>query len=93
MNVKELKPLRDVTIVLATPKETKTSSGIVVASKLKDADKPSEGVVLAKGPDAEMLSINDTVAFTTDVIREDVVDGKTYLWMTTKNILGVVKKG
>jgi len=92
MNVAELKPLRDVVIVKATLKENTTKGGIVTSTK-EDKEKASEGTVIAAGPKATCVAVGDTVAFTTNVIREDKFEGSTYLWMTTENVLGVVSKG
>lgn len=86
MTTETLKPLRDVVVVKPLVKATTTTSGIVTS--IKEPEAPTEGTVLAVGPKVDLIAVGDTVAFASNVIREDEFG----MWMDSENVLGVVQK-
>lgn len=83
-------PLRDVIVVEVPDGETTTQSGLFVASTPKNQ---TRGEVRASGPLASEQGIDAgvQVIFVGNILREDREAGKRLLWMTTDNVIGIVR--
>jgi len=85
------KPLANRVLIEQEEEVTTTASGIYIPETAKE--KPSQGKVIAVGPDASGDGINegDTVVFEKYVGTEIVLDGKKQLILTSKEILGTIQ--
>lgn len=68
-----------------------TASGIILPDSAKE--KPLQGKVVAVGPEAkeEGISLDDTVVFENFSGTEITLEGKEYLILLSKEILGLIK--
>ena len=66
-----------------------TASGIIIPDNAKE--KPLNGKVIAVSKESEGISVNDTVVFGKYSGSELTLDGKEYLIMDNKDILGILK--
>ena len=84
-------PLKDRVLVLREEKSNQTASGIYIPDTAKE--KPLEGKVIAVGPKAikHGISIDDTVVFASYSGMEITIEGKEYLILLSKEILGLIK--
>jgi len=77
-------------VLIERVEESKTTaSGIIIPDNAKE--KPLNGKVVAVSEKVKSISINDTVVFGKYAGSELSLDGKTYLVMETKDILGIIK--
>lgn len=77
-------------VLIERVEESKTTaSGIIIPDNAKE--KPLNGKVIAVSKEVEGISINDTVVFGKYAGSELSLDGKTYLVMEDKDILGILK--
>lgn len=87
-----IKPLSDRVLILPSPAEEVTVSGIIIPDSAKE--KPLKGTVVAAGPgtkDEEMtLKEGDTVIFGKYAGNEIEFEGEKYLIMRQSDVLAVV---
>jgi len=77
-------------VLIERVEESKTTaSGIIIPDNAKE--KPLNGQVIAVSKEVEGISINDTVVFGKYAGSELSLDGKEYLVMEDKDILGILK--
>jgi len=77
-------------VLIERVEESKTTaSGIIIPDNAKE--KPLNGKVIAVSKEVEGISINDTVVFGKYAGSELTLDGKEYLVMEDKDILGILK--
>jgi chaperonin GroES len=84
-------PLKDRVLVIREEQSNTTASGLYIPDTAKE--KPLEGKVVAVGPDAIADGINegDTVVFANFSGMEIVIEGKDYLILLSKEVLGLIK--
>jgi len=82
-------PLKDRLLVLREEQSNQTASGLYIP----DTAKPLEGKVIAVGPDAKEdgINVNDTVVFANFSGMEITIEGKEYLILLSKEVLGLIK--
>ena len=94
----KLRPLGDRVVVLPTPREEMTKSGIVLPDTVKE--KPQEGTVVSAGPgrlleDGKRESMDvkkgDKVLYAKYAGTEFKVDGDELLIVSQKDILAIVE--
>jgi chaperonin GroES len=66
-----------------------TASGIIIPDNAKE--KPLNGKVVAVGSKVKTITVDDTVVFGKYAGSELTLDGKDYLVMEAKDILGILK--
>lgn len=77
-------------VLIERVEESKTTaSGIIIPDNAKE--KPLNGKVIAVSEEIKSISINDTVVFGKYAGSELSLDGKEYLVMEDKDILGIIK--
>jgi len=77
-------------VLIERVEESKTTaSGIIIPDNAKE--KPLNGKVIAVSEEIKNISINDTVVFGKYAGSELSIDGKEYLVMEDKDILGILK--
>jgi len=77
-------------VLIERVEESKTTaSGIIIPDNAKE--KPLNGKVIAVSNEVEGICINDTVVFGKYAGSEISLDGKEYLVMEDKDILGILK--
>jgi chaperonin GroES len=95
---KRLRPLGDRIVVLPSPREEMTKSGIVIPDTVKE--KPQEGMILAVGPgrvldtgkrEAMDLASGDKVLYAKYSGTEFKLDGEDLLIISARDILAVVE--
>jgi len=84
-------PLKDRVLVLREEQSNTTASGIIIPDTAKE--KPLEGKVVAVGPEAKEdgISVGDTVVFAHFSGMEITIEGKKYLILLSKEVLGLIK--
>jgi len=84
-------PLGNRVLIEREEQTNTTASGIIIPDSAKE--KPLEGKVIAVGKDAveDGISEGDIVVFGKFGGTEITIDGKEYLILTSKEILGVMK--
>jgi len=84
-------PLKDRVLVLREEQSNTTASGIIIPDTAKE--KPLEGKVVAVGPEAKEdgISVGDTVVFAHFSGMEITIEGKEYLILLSKEVLGLIK--
>jgi len=84
-------PLKDRVLVLREEQSNQTASGIYIPDTAKE--KPLEGKVIAVGPDAieDGINVSDIVVFANFSGMEITIEGKEYLILLSKEILGLIK--
>lgn len=87
----EFKPLRNIVYVEIKEKELKTQTGIITKiHKSVLHDRPTEGKVIAVGPDVKNVKVNDYIYF--ENISGIDIDEK-HLVLKEPTILGILNKG
>lgn len=83
-------PLRDVITVTVPEGEQTTASGFVIAGTKKTH---TRGVISASGPEAQELGLvpGTDVIFVGNILREDTDKETKTLWMTSDNVIGIVR--
>lgn len=77
-------------VLIERVEESKTTaSGIIIPDNAKE--KPLNGKVIAVSKKVKQISIDDTVVFSKYAGSELTLDGKEYLVMDDKDILGILK--
>jgi chaperonin GroES len=82
-------PLGKRVLIERVEEATTTASGIIIPDNAKE--KPLNGKVIAVSKEVEEIAVNDTVVFGKYAGSELTLDGKEYLVMEDKDILGVLK--
>lgn len=85
-------PLGQRVLIERVEEESKTASGIIIPDNAKE--KPLNGVVQAISKeikDAGLINVGDRVVFGKFAGTELALDGKDYLVMEDKDILGILK--
>ena len=84
-------PLKDRVLVIRQEQSNTTASGIIIPDTAKE--KPLEGKVVAVGPDAieDGINIDDTVVFASFSGMEITIEGREYLILLSKEVLGLIK--
>ena len=82
-------PLGKRVLIERVEEATTTASGIIIPDNAKE--KPLNGKVIAVSKEVEEIAVNDTVVFGKYAGSELTLDGKEYLVMEDKDILGVMK--
>ena len=84
-------PLKDRVLVIRQEQSNTTASGIIIPDTAKE--KPLEGRVVAVGPDAieDGINIDDTVVFASFSGMEINIEGREYLILLSKEVLGLIK--
>ncbi len=82
-------PLGKRVLIERVEEATTTASGIIIPDNAKE--KPLNGKVIAVSKEVKEISVNDTVVFGKYAGSELTLDGKEYLVMEDKDILGVLK--
>ena len=94
----KMQPLGDRVVILPTPREEMTKSGIVLPDTAKE--KPQEGKILAAGPGRltdegkrEPMDVKegDVVLYAKYAGTEFKIDGEELLIVSQKDILAIVK--
>jgi len=84
-------PLANRVLVKREEQSNTTASGIIIPDTAKE--KPLQGKVIAVGPDAKEdgISEGDTVVFANFSGMEITIEGKEYLILLSKEVLGLIK--
>jgi len=84
-------PLKDRVLVERKEQSNQTASGLYIPDTAKE--KPLEGKVVAVGPVAieEGINVGDTVVFANFSGMEITIEGKDYLILLSKEVLGLIK--
>lgn len=84
-------PLKDRVLVIREEQSNTTASGLYIPDTAKE--KPVEGKVVAVGPVAieEGINLGDTVVFANFSGMEITIEGKDYLILLSKEVLGLIK--
>jgi chaperonin GroES len=82
-------PLGKRVLIERVEEATTTASGIIIPDNAKE--KPLNGKVIAVSKEVEEISVGDTVVFGKYAGSELNLEGKEYLVMEDKDILGVMK--
>ena len=94
----KIKPLGDRLVVERLEQEEKTYGGIIIPDSAKE--KPKQGKVLAVGPGAKDdngkrvpvdVQAGDIVLFTQWAGNEIKIDGKDYLVLSEKDVIGIIE--
>jgi chaperonin GroES len=82
-------PLAD--YIVAEPEEapTKTASGLYLPEK--SAEKPKIATVVAVGPNAKQVKVNDRILYKSYSPTEVKVEGKEYLLVKEEDVLATLK--
>ena len=83
------KPLGKRVLIERLEEATTTASGIIIPDNAKE--KPLNGKVIAVGDKVKVVGVGDTVVFGKYAGSELALDGKEYLIMEDKDILGVME--
>jgi len=82
-------PLGKRVLIERVEEATTTASGIIIPDNAKE--KPLNGKVIAVSKEIKEILVNDIVVFGKYAGSELTLDGKEYLVMEDKDILGVLK--
>ena len=85
------KPLKDRVLVEREEQPNTTASGLYIPDTAKE--KPLEGKAIAVGPIAreDCIDVGDTVVFANFSGMEITIEGKEYLILHSKEVLGLIK--
>ena len=85
------KPLKDRVLVEREEQPNTTASGLYIPDTA--IEKPWEGQVIAVGPSAreDGIDVDDTVVFANFSGMEITIEGKEYLILHSKEVLGLIK--
>lgn len=88
----KIKPLADRVVVLPSPAETKTASGIIIPDTAKE--KPQEGTIVAVGTgkvdEPLTVKVGDKILYGKYAGTELKWEGKDYLIMREADVLAIV---
>jgi chaperonin GroES len=84
------KPLKDRVLVEREEQSNTTASGLFIPDTAKE--KPLKGKVIASGPVAKEdgIDVGDTVVFANFSGMEITIEGKEYLILLSKEVLGLI---
>ena len=82
-------PLGKRVLIERVEEATTTASGIIIPDNAKE--KPLKGKIIAVSNEVKEITVNDTVVFGKYAGSELTLDGKEYLVMEDKDILGIMK--
>jgi len=82
------KPTDDNVLIERKENETKTASGLIIPTA--SGEKPNIGIVIAKGDNANQVSVGDQVVFGKYKGEEITLQGKSYLVMRELEIAGIL---
>ncbi len=84
------KPLKDRVLVEREEQSNTTASGLYIPDTAKE--KPLKGKVIASGPVAreDGIDVGDTVVFAHFSGMEITIEGKEYLILLSKEVLGLI---
>jgi len=85
-----LQPLADRIVLEQLDSEEKTASGIILPDSAQE--KPSEGKVLAVGPDVKEVKVGDRVLYGKYGPNEVKVDGTELMIAKEEDVLAIIKK-
>jgi len=83
------KPLGKRVLIERVEEAKTTASGIIIPDNAKE--KPLNGKVIAVSKKVKEIAVNDTVVFGKYAGSELMLDGKEYLVIEDKDILGVLR--
>ena len=83
------KPLGKRVLIERLEEATTTASGIIIPDNAKE--KPLNGKIIAVGDKVKVVGVGDKVVFGKYSGNELTLDGKEYLIMEDKDILGVME--
>lgn len=85
-------PLFDRVLVLPSPSETITASGLIIPETAQE--KPNKGVVVAVGSGANgqkpTVKVDDNIIYNKHAGTELIFDGVSYLMMKESDILAII---
>jgi chaperonin GroES len=85
-------PLGQRVLIERVEESTTTASGIIIPDNAKEKPLNGKVVAISKGiAEQGQININDTVVFGKYAGTELTIDGKEYLVMEEKEILGILK--
>ena len=82
-------PLGDYVVAEPEAAATKTASGLYLPEKT--AEKPKIAKVVAVGPNAKQLKVNDRILYKSYSPTEVKVDGKEYLLVKEEDVLATLQ--
>jgi len=84
-------PLKDRVLVLPQTQSNQTASGLYIPDTAKE--KPLDAIVIASGPEAieDGINVGDRVVFANFSGMEINIEGKEYLILLSKEVLGLIK--
>jgi chaperonin GroES len=84
-------PLKDRVLVEREVQSTQTASGLYIPDTAKE--KPLEGKVVASGPEAieDGVNVGDRVVFASFSGMEITIEGRDYIILLSKEVLGLIK--
>jgi len=82
-------PLGKRVLIERVEEATTTASGIIIPDNAKE--KPLKGKIIAVSNEVKEIAVDDTVVFGKYAGSELTLDGKEYLVMEDKDILGIMK--
>ena len=83
-----LKPLEDHVVLVLEKVERTTESGIILTSE--DKEKPAIGKVIAVGPKAENIEVDDRVIYQSYAGTKVKLEAEEYLIVEAKKILAKI---
>ena len=83
-----IKPLGDLILIEYETPKLETQSGIITKIKSEILDRPTQGRVIAIGPEVQDIEVGDTVVF--EAIRGQDLDSN-HMFLGYKTILGILK--
>lgn len=86
----KLQPLSDRIVLEQLDNEAKTASGIILPDGAQE--KPSEGKVLAVGPEVKEVKVGDRVLYSKYGPNEAKVDGQELMIAKEEDVLAIIKK-
>lgn len=85
MKIQDIKPIKDLVLIEIIPN---INSGIITQISKSSLDRPTQGKVLAIGPEVKGIEVNDIVVFGSN--RGQDLD-KNHMFLGYKTILGILK--
>lgn len=83
-----IKPLADYVVAQVEEAKTKTASGLYLPEKA--AEKPKVAKVVAVGPEAKQVKVDDRIIYKSFSPTEVKVDGTEYLLVKEEDVLATV---
>ncbi|HHX93993.1 MAG TPA: co-chaperone GroES [Tenericutes bacterium] len=84
-----IKPINDYVLLEEVMQETTTKSGIIVNTEEEPED--NIGLVVAVSDSVKNIKVNDKVIFESYHTKKVKHDGKEYLMISEKDILGIIE--